>query len=70
MRSTPDSDPVLLSVAAYSNDPDAYAARYAEHRRELPERFAALLLSHLAFLMWVAVQDETCDYSLRLVTHR
>jgi SAM-dependent methyltransferase len=42
MRSTPDSDPVLLSVAAYSNDPDAYAARYAEHRRELPERFTAL----------------------------
>lgn len=36
-------DPVLASVAAYSNDPEGYEQSYRQHRLELPQRFSSLL---------------------------
>ncbi len=35
-------DPVLASVAAYSNDPVAYANQYANHLLDRPNRFASM----------------------------
>ena len=38
-----ESDPVIVSVDAYSADPDAYLRRYADHLLDRPNRFASLL---------------------------
>lgn len=38
-----NSDPVLISVNAYSNDPTGYRDKYQHHRLELPARFNELL---------------------------
>lgn len=36
-------DPVLISVAAYSLEPDAYERKYATHLLDRPSRFASLI---------------------------
>ena len=36
-------DALAISVAAYSEDPEGYAERYASHRLDRPQRFAELL---------------------------
>lgn len=38
-----NEDPVLLSVAAYSNNPEGYEETYRTHRLQLPQRFTAML---------------------------
>lgn len=38
-----EDDAVHTSIAAYSNDPHAYARRYAEHLLDRPARFASML---------------------------
>jgi SAM-dependent methyltransferase len=38
-----DDDPVLISVAAYSLEPEAYEKRYATHLLDRPARFASLI---------------------------
>lgn len=45
-----DNDPVLASVAAYSNQPLAYAAHYADRMLDRPRRFAAVLPPSSAIL--------------------
>jgi SAM-dependent methyltransferase len=40
---TSEQDPVVRSVAAYSNAPRVYVDRYADHLLDRPERFAASL---------------------------
>ncbi|MBI4935421.1 MAG: class I SAM-dependent methyltransferase [Actinobacteria bacterium] len=40
---TSEQDPVVRSVAAYSNEPQAYADHYAHHLLDRPHRFAASL---------------------------
>ena len=43
MIETPDNDPVIISVAAYSTNPVAYEEKYANHLLDRPARFASLL---------------------------
>ena len=43
MRESPESDPVIISVAAYSTDPGAYKEKYATHLLDRPTRFTSLL---------------------------
>jgi SAM-dependent methyltransferase len=43
-------DPVLRSVAAYSNQPESYAAHYANRMLDRPRRFAASLPPSSAIL--------------------
>lgn len=38
-----NEDPVLLSVAAYSNNPEGYEKSYRDHRLQLPQRFISML---------------------------
>jgi SAM-dependent methyltransferase len=37
-----ESDPVIVSVGAYSTDPEAYVRRYSQHLLDRPDRFASL----------------------------
>jgi|LakMenE18May11ns_1017448.scaffolds.fasta_scaffold9661196_1 SAM-dependent methyltransferase len=43
MSESPDNDPVIISVAAYSANPIAYEEKYATHLLDRPTRFASLL---------------------------
>lgn len=43
MTPSPDSDPVSVSISAYSSDPIGYAQRYADHLLDRPERFCSTL---------------------------
>lgn len=43
MSRSPENDPVVLSVAAYSAEPVAYERKYANHLLDRPTRFASLL---------------------------
>ena len=43
MSESPDNDPVIISVAAYSTNPIAYEEKYATHLLDRPTRFASLL---------------------------
>ena len=43
MSESPNDDPVIISVAAYSTNPIAYEEKYATHLLDRPTRFASLL---------------------------
>lgn len=43
MSCNTNNDPVLVSVAAYSSDPNAYEKKYATHLLDRPARFASLI---------------------------
>ncbi|GDX20638.1 hypothetical protein LBMAG07_15590 [Actinomycetes bacterium] len=43
MSKSLDNDPVIISVAAYSANPIAYAEKYAAHLLDRPTRFASFL---------------------------
>ena len=43
MSDDPQNDPVLISVAAYSLEPETYEKRYATHLLDRPDRFASLI---------------------------
>lgn len=43
MAPSSDDDPVKVSVAAYSADPNGYEQRFAEHLLDRPERFGSSL---------------------------
>ncbi|TRZ73790.1 MAG: class I SAM-dependent methyltransferase [Actinobacteria bacterium] len=43
MSDSPDNDPVIISVAAYSEEPVAYEKKYSTHLLDRPGRFASLI---------------------------
>jgi len=45
MSDNPSNDPVIISVAVYSSEPEAYEKKYATHLLDRPSRFASLIPS-------------------------